>query len=155
MESVRFFHLSKNLITEVYNVPEDKNSFSYDQIKPNGLWFGKNDEWDNFIKYTDSELFKYSYKYELEINFNNFLIINNIDKLDDLIKKYWKSSQYSINWKRISEEYDGIYFDNYWNIYECVKWNCNRQIIWFTSLDASSGCIFKASCVKLISEIPI
>ncbi len=151
----RFFHSSKNPITEVYDVPEEKKSFNFEVVKPNGLWFGKNDEWDELIKHTNSELFKYTYKYELVINFDNFLIIDDIDKLYDLIDKYWINSQMSIDWAKVSQEYDGIYFDNYFDICKPIKWNSNRQTNWFITLDASSGCIFKARCVRSISEIPI
>jgi len=149
-QTIIFTHLSNNILESIYDTKPKKSDNI--ELKPSGLWFSKNNEWKEFC---DSEDFlKYQHEYRLEIDFENFLIIDTIEKLDDFVKKYFNKKNNCIEWKQIVEKYNGIYFDNYTQVkkymYEHHK-IFNFTYSWFLSVDVNSGCIFKGSSVKSFS----
>lgn len=139
----RFMHLSKKPIVNIYNVPSDYNFWVE---KPEGLWFNKNNEWKDFC---DSWR-EYFYEYQLDIDFDNFLIIDTFEKLQSLVENYYNPCTGYINWNEIASRYNGIYFDNYHSIDYPLG---DRKYKWFSKIDISSGCIFRASSVKSFRQI--
>ena len=116
MATIRYTHLSKKQINLIYM--EKPCKLNNDELKPKGLWFSKNNEWKDFC--IESQ-FVYSHEYELEINFDNFLIIDSLDSLEIFIKKYYCPETPCIKWNDIIHKYSGIYFDNYYNILDNLR----------------------------------
>ena len=95
--------------------------------------------------------------YQLDINMENFIVIDEIDKLIKFQYEYGIKEGYFknyINWAKVKEKYDGIFFDNYQKIkLECNKHNKLHELIWFYAIDVSSGCIFNVECIKCLAKL--
>ncbi len=148
MTTIYFTHLSKKPINSIHDEKPCKSNNS--ALKPKGLWFSKNNEWEEFCigaGWTNN------YEYELEIDFDNFLIIDTIEKLEQLIEKYYNPKTTCIKWNLIVKKYNGIYFNNYHSILNYVRSKSifDLKYIWFYSVDVNSGCIFKASSTNIKS----
>ena len=142
----QFYHWSRVTIP---NAKFDYRSYKQNQylMKPVGLWFSKNHEW---IDWCESEGYGYSretsYVYKLDIKFSNVLIIDTIEKL------FWLKSKYgifkNINWDQVALDYDGIYFDNYYEIKSHLRTNrLFNEYLWYFGIDVNSGCIFNCRII--------
>ncbi len=140
-------HYSNKTIDKIYNTDKSKKVFN--EYKPIGLWFSKNDEWSIFNE--DTGLFAYNHKYNLNLDFSNILVIDTFEKLKNFHNKYsylrWEGTNIEfIKWAELYDIYDGIYFDNYYEIKNSLMFD--NKYIWFYTIDVNSGCIFNAKCVK-------
>lgn len=149
-----FYHWTRNKIDKLKPIKYEQNSY----FKPSGLWFSKDFEWLEWCDGSGLGLGSGSRCYELEISFDKFIIIDTFEKLMEFKINYAFVNQWNfdcIDWNKVSEEYDGIYFDNYY----LIKSMCERHqhllmsLTWFYALDINSGCIFNIDCVKKITEI--
>jgi hypothetical protein len=143
--TIKYIHLSNKLINLIYD--EKPNKLNNCMLKPKGLWFSKNNEWEEFCTSTG---WTYLYKYELDVDFDNFLILDTIKKLDDFVKKYSNPKTTCIKWNKVLGDYSGIYFDNYLELKQYVydTKQFDIQYTWFFAVDINSGCIFAKSNVK-------
>ncbi len=149
--TIKYIHLSNRIINSIYD--EKPTKLNNTMLKPKGLWFSKNYEWKEFCE--NNELWTYLYEYELDIDFDNFLIINTIEKLDNFVKKYYNPKTTCIKWNSVLKDYNGIYFDNYFAIKKYIfeKKRFNQDYIWFFGVDVNSGCVFRQSSVKSFVQI--
>jgi hypothetical protein len=150
--ATEFYHWSR---VPILNVKLDYRTYKQNQylIKPVGLWFSKNYEW---IDWCESEGFGYSREsscaYQLEINFTNVLVINTIEKLSWLKSKY--KIYKNIDWNRVATDYDGIYFDNYYEIKSHLITNkLFNEYLWYFGIDVNSGCIFNCRIIKNLFQV--
>ena len=144
--TIKYIHLSNQLINSIYD--EKPNELNNSMLKPKGLWFSKNNEWKEYCE--NNDLWKYLYEYKLEIDFDNFLIIDTTKKLDDFVKKYYSPKTTCIKWNAVLKDYSGIYFDNYFAIkkYIIEEKKFTQNYIWFLGVDINSGCVFTKSSVQ-------
>ncbi len=147
----KYIHLSNQLINLIHDVKPTKSNNT--GLKPNGLWFSKNNEWKEFCE--SNNLWTYLYEYELDIDFDNFLILDTTKKLDDFVKKYYSPKTTCIKWNSVMKDYSGIYFDNFIAIrkYIMEKKKFTMDYIWFLGVDINSGCVFRQSSVKAFVQV--
>jgi len=131
--TIKYIHLSNKLINLIHD--EKPNKLNNAMLKPKGLWFSKNNEWEEFCNSTG---WTYLYKYELDVDFDNF------------VKKYSNTKTTCIKWNTVLKDYSGIYFDNYLELKQYVfdTKQFDIQYTWFFAVDINSGCIFAKSNVK-------
>lgn len=141
-----FYHYSSN-----DNFQLEGRTYVQDlQFKPTDIWLSKDNEWENWRNRERFSLSSLTYKYQFTINMNNILIINTFDDLKDLIKEYALES-IGLDWELISENYDGILFDNYYDIKEQLFKNIHLNFIKFSFyllIDVSSACIWNLDCLE-------
>ena len=154
-----WYHLSKKSISEIYDVNCNRQSKT-NKLKPSGFWLSKNSAWEEWINDNFESLSSWDYKYKYKVTFKkniNVLKISTFADLENFTQKYGieyeKTGEYfSADWKKICEEYDGIFFENYEKI-RGYLWDNNLTdiYIWYLSLDVSSACIFRPS--RVISKL--
>jgi hypothetical protein len=145
-----YHHYSNNIIKSLENKKYEQNNL---KLKPTGFWFCKNTEWYEWCIDQRFSISGIDNKYKLDINFEEILIIDTIEKLLKFTDEYSLPEQlYSgkrINWIDVSTKYKGIYFDNYLDIkYYLSVNNLMIDFVWYYSIDVSSGCIFNIDIVK-------
>jgi hypothetical protein len=130
-------------LTKTYN--QDKKSENI--FKPSGFWYSCKKSWYNWCYENMSDrLGKYLY----EVNINNTIGIDNINKDKILIidnkkdfkkfgKKYKKilKGQTSIDWNTVSKDYGGIEICPYLS-----DFRMNDNYEWYYTWDVASGCIW-------------
>ena len=157
-----WYHLSKTLIIELYETNCQKQIKN--KMKPSGFWLSKNSEWEEWLNenFESSSTWGYNYKYKITLRKNiNILKISTFEDLEIFNEKYgiiYKNTghYFSADWKKVCDEYDGIFFENYEKIREYLWKNDLTDIYtWYLSLDVTSACIFRPSLVisKLI-QVP-
>jgi len=125
------------------------------KLKPCGLWYSINNEW---LKWCKSEMPSWitKFKFELNINTSNILIISNISELQSFCSEYkyklnpFKSLDY-IEWARVSKNYDGIEIRNYDNLK--YDRNLDYKNVWVYGWDISSGCIWNLQALKNYNKL--
>ena len=128
--------------------------------KPNGLWISVGTEWEEFCQQNSfSEWVEFP---AFEIKFaegSNFCIITDANELIEFTDKYISDLQhndnevneilfsYFIDWKRVSEDYDGIFIMPY-------IWSCrlSSHTRWYYGWDVASGCIWNLNTVLFTVE---
>ena len=120
--------------------------------KPNGLWYGFGDSWLDWCKGEMPEWVG-EYFYFVDTGESNILVLRDICDVVSFYKKYsvdkleyvdigWMEFGNPIDWRRISEEYDGIEIPNY-------LWNCRMNHSWYYTWDVASGCIWNLDQVSI------
>lgn len=144
---MEYFHYS--------NVHEIKKDHSYEQdnqwFKPIGLWYSINNSWAVWCNSNDYELG--NNRFQLEIDYQNILIIDSKEKLQKFQDKYYNPIIENISWKRVASDYHGIEIKDFHSIkYSFYK---ESQILpmWFYGLDCDSGCIWNFNAIKSIVKI--
>jgi hypothetical protein len=152
-----------------FQVNKRLQSFDVDKTniskKPPGFWFGIGDEWLQHIKKTNFWMSKYNYLYELEVNVDNLVAINNMKELQAFSSMYgvvrennitsdidWfavtkKTKKHGIvvshNFKKSYHKYSR--FNKMSNVFNGVEW--------YLSWDIASGVVWDARAIKNISMI--
>jgi hypothetical protein len=113
-------HFSKNKIETLEYVKQVKICF-----KPDGLWYGKNDDWIKYYTKNINKINDFKYIYECKLYYtsidhhdkNKVLRINNKSSFDAFTLKYgvsrknkfFKNSFYIlIDWVKVAKHYGGI-----------------------------------------------
>lgn len=130
-------------------------------FKPSGLWFGKGNEWLQFITYggDTSWIDSYNYLYEVKINKDHLIVIDDHQALIEFDKKYRTKQAININWQRVVDETKkaGIVIPvNFKQIYYTNK--INRQYNdylpdWYDTWDVASGVIWNSNGIKSIHPV--
>lgn len=132
-----------------------KTNKTYKQIiwgKPNGLWFTPNDEWKEYCEENELSDWVGQNDFKLKINSTNFLIIETVNELIEFNKKFGIVDEYRmnvINWKHVSNQYDGIFINNYNDIMKNIDY---IKHMWLCHWDVNSGCVWN---LKTIQQIEI
>ena len=146
------FHLSYNKIEKIKN-SEQKNTV----FKPNGLWYSIGNKWVEWMEMEDfGKICCYLYVIEPteyttlnKPDKNKVLLIDTIDKVIQFSKKYKKQNNYEhvlINWKEVAKDFGGIEFNPYFSFVDHKKL---KNILWYTTLDVPSGCIWNKNLIKI------
>jgi len=117
--------------------------------KPVGMWYDCGGEWKEFC---DSDMRGYGNKgydaiYEVVLNDSNMLFISTVDEFDAFEKEYGVKGRYDlvIDWKRVSESYDGIEI--------CPYLKKRRQHFWYYGWDVASGCVWSPGAIKELKKL--
>jgi len=138
-------HISKNP-----NLVFDPN-FKYTKIpdlfKPEGLWYGIDGAWKEWVKENQQD-WMWPYEYEVLVDKTNLLVVNagNMTEFMDefgFLPEYLKGLDFFqprymevIDWNRVKEKYDGIEFNPYHR-------NLFNDPMWWTTIDCDSGCVWR------------
>ena len=144
-------HLSNKKITKVKNEKE----MSYLDFKPNGLWYGLNDTWKDFLiksskhaLWTTERLLNCKYIYDVVLNKNaNILKLKSYKDIVKFTIKYGHklSAGFLIYWDEVQEKYDGIEVK--------MQKKSDKYTYWTENWDCDSGCVWNKRAVKKIKLI--
>lgn len=153
----RIHYASDNKLEPV-NVSQQKNqtvkNFS---LKPHGLWYSINDEWEQWCRDQEFRLNELKNKFELILHEDKIITLT-MSQLYAFIKKYKVKVDDSvpqclankmINWGKVSETYSGI---------EIIGFDHSATLMVpeldaFYGWDVSSGCIWNTDAIKEIRQI--
>ena len=128
---------------------EQKSSSDFSP-KPNGLWYGCDDSWIQYVNEPDNEMKSFkkgrSHLYTLELNYttiqtpNNSAVckIDNDDDFEQFLELYGGDGRYSSpDWNRFSKDFGGVEF-------------CPLPTgpMWIRGYDVDSGCIWNGGAIK-------
>ena len=123
-------------------------------MKPTGLWLSEGSQWQDWC---DSEGFatcnmNNCYIYSASINKDRLFVISSLDVLNTLHEKYEKKNKFFANgyidWKEVANDYDGICFENYYEVKKDYFTNSSDfGKTWFLAVDVSGACIWNPSSV--------
>ena len=114
-----YYHLSNKPVKKIVNKKQLVNNF-----KPQGIWYAKNNIWQEFVDREEMDYKKYNYRYKLDVfhtsldtpnKFSVLLISNNknfnlfLQKYSHIIKPF---GSVHTNWKKVSEDFGGIEIKN-------------------------------------------
>jgi hypothetical protein len=149
-----WYHHSKKEIIELQD-KDCKDVTSKTKLKPRGFWLSYNNDWEDWER-NNENLDRYKFKYR--ITFKKSINVLKIDTLEDLyefnekyrIKDKLIKNILIIDWEKVCNDYDGIFFMNY----EKIMKDEFISDTWFETLSVSSACIFRPSLVvsKIIQE---
>ena len=138
----------KHFTNELFNEFIDGKLFI--SWKPIGLWLSCNNNW---IKWSKKEMFEiYKYEYKFNIDLKKILVLENYNDISEFTKKYksiYKTKLYNtlvINWKKVSKDYSGIYIKNA-NIEKARK-----DFLWYNTVDVCSICIWNKDAIISFSK---
>ncbi len=95
------------------NFALDHKVYEQEWFKPIGLWLSKNDAWKNWCHNENFLCLDACDKYEFYLNWEKILRIESIECLRKFCKQYQVPFEQGVNWNKVSQEWDGIYFNNY------------------------------------------
>ena len=169
LSSLKLQELDKVLIpykfytfTEYETTPY--NTYQYKlYFKPNGLWFAVGDEWLRFIIDNEYNDIKYRYLYEVVVDKNKMIIINNLQELYEFSEKYGVKQNkkvYEINWKNVvdkTKKYGILINPNLKYIILKYKTKNDKYfdyfayfqgMEWYLTWDVSSGAVWNHKAIK-------
>lgn len=147
--------LNRTHITDSETIIKSDRRYPQDAFfKPHGLWYSFNDEWLQRCMQGMRDRIR-KYKYTLDIDLSNILIISTIEELTEFNNKYSDEKlMYLFDWNKIAQLYDGIEFRNYNQLCHINK-DVFLKTMWIRSLDVSSGCIWNLKCLKSFEKIEV
>lgn len=152
----KYYIFSPTTLTEFEDIHSQRTHY-----KPNGLWFGKGNEWLQFITYGGdaSWVDSYNYMYEIKINKENLIVIDDHQALIEFNQKYKTKQPFYINWQRVVDETkkDGILISvNFKEIYYTKNINLQYNDYlpdWYSTWDIASGAIWNSNGIKSIHPV--
>ena len=143
-----YYHYSnKELIFDELLVREQEEHY-----KPKGVWLSYENEWLDWCEREGFSTCNLSTCniYRTKLKYDNLYVIKTLDDLITLNKKY--PAEYSIDWKKLSSDYEGIVFENYYSIKKELLPNfnfCQNNLTWFLGIDVNSACIWNPKNVVI------
>ena len=129
--------------------------------KPYGTWFSYGFSW---LEWCELEMPEWvgKHHYELKIDFTHILVIENIDDLRELHKKYGGKpiegyTMEYIAWQKLAINYDGIAFPNFHSVKHKMMYegridtklnDLYLKATWYNGVDCDSGCIWNKKAIK-------
>jgi hypothetical protein len=157
---MKLVHYSTRPIHEVYsNIPVVGRARRHD--KPVGFWVSDDDCEDNWFNWCQGEnwgLDRLKFCCEVICDQSKLLILKSKSELSAFSHKYKTQPFYpdlsliGINWTKVGESYAGIVITPY--IWECRN-SVNSVFHWYWGWDCASGCIWDASIISEIRQIPV
>lgn len=154
MTEIPFRNLIKNTSNYSWDLEKkyEQNNCNFNG-KPSGIWYEIKDKGLIWSFYNDYGWGNHIYDLQLSDDINILHIKTNED-LQNLNEKYNKKicdGMSVIDWTKISEQYDGIEFNNYNEVKNNVMNEISLNFIWFFGIDFDSGCIWNLKKIKKIS----
>ena len=110
------------------------------RYKPAGFWYQIDNSWKNWCEAEDFGTGDdYSNEYIFDIDLSKILIIDTPEKFIDFHNKYSITDKMlygnkTINWKKVSNDYDGIEITHY-----LYQFRMEPQYMWYYGWDVASG----------------
>jgi hypothetical protein len=150
-------HLSETdagFISKVYDITKASG-----YMKPNGFWYGVDDDWQRWCESENYKVDEYKYIYEVDLGSCNILKITNRKELlkfhnkysihiDNFLMKPTYHDRSSIDWSKVSEEYDGVQIAPY-------IWSERLNLMWYYGWDCASGVVWRMKDMKVTLIGPI
>ena len=134
-------------------------------FKPDGFWFSCGPSWYNYnLDYLETQPRKSIEVYKVLIREERLIKLNTLVRIEKIMKEYGENvlygknyNFYQINWKRVSQKYDGFIACPYLkkDILKKYRNQGFEKIIWYLMLDCSSGFIWNINGIKKCSRIGI
>lgn len=142
--TMEYLHYSARPITLfIDNIPQRNDHF-----KPTGLWLSEGNAWKEWCEeegfVTCNMNTCYIYKAKL-----NMSTIKCIATYDDFVKfEEIYQGKYGINWSKVAKDYDGICFQNYYEVKsEYMSKSQSAKSIWILGIDVNSVCVWNPTHV--------
>lgn len=116
---------------------------SYVQVacmKPKGFWYGIEQAWHEWVQ-SEMPHWMGEFNYEVNLGKSKILFIDSCAGLDGFSRKYGRG-EYHVDWKLVSEKYDGIEIDPY-------QWSRRHEHMWYYGWDVASGCLWNLSDITI------
>lgn len=116
--------------------------------KPDGFWFAAGSEW---VDWTESEMpqWKGDNLYDVEVNEDECIVIEDEIDMREFHAKYrTRDGSEMIDWQKVSKDAKGVIFKRYFPEFR-------RRYKWYYTWDIASGCVWDASAIKQVEQIPI
>lgn len=131
--------------TRSENLVVTEKEYKQNWFKPIGFWYEIDNSWEEWLGGNMPHWFKerYNYKFKIEIDFANILIIDTPEKFIKFHEEFSGNERPNdpypqIDWQLVSQLYDGIEITNYLHQFRMeYKYN------WYYSWDVASGCIWR------------
>lgn len=128
-------HMSQNPF-----VLQKRNYVQAPCMKPQGFWYGIGQTWHEWVR-SEMPHWMGEFNYEVDLGDSSILIIDSCAGLDKFTKKYGRG-EFFIDWKLVSEKYDGIEIDPY-------QWSRRHELMWYYGWDVASGCLWNLRQVSI------
>ena len=139
--------ITKTNYEYIYNCSYLQSSKLKCTLKPEGIYYAMGSEWLD-LGFFDHE----KYNIELELDFKNICIIDDFYSFEKFVQKYTINLYKYINcidWKAVSEDYDGIEIRNYHSLkYTLSMSSAYWSATWFYAWDVNGGCIFNLRAIN-------
>lgn len=143
--------MNRTVNTELEEIDLKREYSQHLDFKPNGLWYGYDSNWVNWLDSFDYDVKKNMI--HIEINTTNLLTIKTFEELLSFIKSYIHEVNGNkclrfIDWEKVTKDYSGIEILNYPVLKS--KYRALRLLgeVWFLLWDIDSGCIWDLSILK-------
>lgn len=163
---MRLIHYSDKPLLAMLDVPRERQLDGEKRAdglsnKPVGLWVSVEgpDDWKSWCEGEGFALPRLLVPHLIELSGGaNILRISTAMELGAFTKEYTRAAddpcrsrfdRWNINWLALAERYDGIIIAPY--IQEC---RLDPRYAWYYTWDCASGCIWNASAVKSITQLP-
>lgn len=138
-----------------------KQTARYEFRKPNGLWYQFGREWQMNVYDTWNR--EFVYKHELIIDRSDICCIADMDQLKKFINEFKVNIGnvfFSVDWKKIVQEYKGVEFTNYHQIkhdsFEIINDIDDLGLLnWYWTIEVNSGCIWDLSAIHSTNRIKL
>lgn len=150
---------NRNKIVNTKNINLYNKKYKQPQlgVKPDGFWYGCNNDWYKWCKYEGMDEFLLKYIHKINLNYNikttlnkpnkeKLLIINNekeFIKFDKLYGITYKKYRY-IKWNMVSRDFGGIEICPH---FKKFVGNGNEKYLWYWTWDVASGCIWNIKSI--------
>lgn len=122
-------------------------------LKPGGLWLSddsRNCGWARWCLIEDFMPDRLAYKYAIEIDLANILIINNLEQIEKITKEnlvfHIKYRYFDMNWNEIHAQYKGVLFSPYEKYYN--ELNDLEKYLWWSGIDCDSACVWDHTAIR-------
>ena len=138
---INYYHYSSNKIQQLHN-----NYTQRLKWKPTGFWLSKNNEWYDWCINNGCSTFNTNNYFKHKIKFKDDIRLYICDSLDSF---YSLVKNYNNDWIDLSEEYDGIVFDNYNEIKKKLILNPECPFIWFFGIDVNCCVVWNTNKIYI------
>lgn len=182
----KYIHISQYFLTmdNIKDMSGESASWGSSAIyyNPQGIWLSCGSAWLDWFEGYCNQWLKLPYVYEIDINKNTVLKINNIFQFRDFAKKYRNpdatSLEKMIDWSLVKEDYDGLIICPYlgskiWKVSNPTTFGINKNTIdyietaldtkvfevdafiyeWYRHWETATGVIWRPSGIKSITLI--
>lgn len=144
-------------LTEYETQPYNVYQYDFERHKPLGLWFAGGDEWVKYVIDNDFNTTKYRYLYEVVVDKNKMIHINDLKDLYEFSQKYGVRDDYvlGIEWNRVvtSTKKCGLLIQpnlksiltNYKGFDDLAYF---KDMEWYLTWDVSSGVVWNKKGIK-------
>jgi hypothetical protein len=139
----RYTHCAAAPFTLDRSYQYEQGSYRNGTLKPSGLWFSVDGDWERWCDENEFALDKRLCVYAVEYQPERVLPVIGAGAIDAVTARYAvRGSRYEINWKYLASDYAGIVIEPY--VWER---RLDGDSGWYYGWDCASGCIWDLSVI--------